>query len=265
MRDARIRRHFDTHTERYTAFQAGVTSAIFRDQMGFLRQHSRLGACEMPLVADIGAGSGLWGDELLSAFPRARVVCIDLSAAMLRGSDTAPGKLPVVANATDLPFADTCRFELLNLSTFLHHLIDYRGRAQTIGRICGLLSAIRAGLVAPGGHVLVRELFHESIVRADLASRLFYRISTLQLPPAAARLIRRIGLHSQGAGVCFLTREEWRHAAARSGYQIEATRELPWDDYIGRRLGLLRSGELWLLLTPDRASGSRHTVHTDNG
>lgn len=104
-------------------------------------------------------------------------------------------KILVVANAFELPF-NRHSFDLINLDALLHHLIDSRGYLETVFGIVGFLRSLRE-LLKPDGKVLIREIYHESIVQADMLGHLLYALSVLQLPKPLASLVA-LGIRSQG-------------------------------------------------------------------
>lgn len=194
-------------------------------------------------------GGGIWADLFLDTYPSATVVCVDISLAMLRKNRLRPGKHLMVANAFELPFREHT-FDLINLDALMHHLVDSRGYLETIFGIVWFLRSLRA-LLKPGGKVLIREIYHESTGRPDWIGYLLFNLSTLPLSWPLASLVA-LCIRSQGSGICFLTRSQWKAVASQAGYRIEGWEEL--DErvpFIRKFAGFRESGNLFMLLSPD--------------
>ena len=250
MRDSasRIQRFFDEHTEEYIDKYLDSAIALYRKKNTFLRNYVQYDSASSLNVLDIGSGGGIWGDLFLDNYPWAQLVCLDISLAMLRKNRSRSGKNLVLASATRLPFSSSC-FDLISVDTLMHHLIDYRGYSATILGITQFLRSLKP-LLKPEGKVIVREIYHESIVRDDMMSHLLFFASTLRLPRFLASFPMALGISSQGVGVCFLTRRQWTSVIAQSGYRIVETKELDWNLPFSRRLaGFKASGDIFLLLS----------------
>jgi SAM-dependent methyltransferase len=88
---------------------------------------------------DLGGGSGMTGRLLTANDSQILVVCMDISAKMLRHS----GLPSVQGDALRLPFADNS-FDLVVAAAFLHHV---PGREDEVLREC-------VRVLAPGGRVV---------------------------------------------------------------------------------------------------------------
>jgi len=131
----------------------------------------------------------------------------------------------------------------------MHHLINYDGYRATVRGICDFLGSLKR-LLKVSGRVFVQEYYVESIVRDDLASRLLYRVSTMNLPDPLASWAR-VFIKSQGTGICFLTRRQWNRVTEQVGYRIVARENDEWRIRRSRRLaGFKHNGALYLLLSP---------------
>jgi len=245
---SKVRRHFDEHSEQYVEKYLESTIALYRKKNTFLKRVLQNNPDSPLYVLDIGSGPGLWADLFLDDYPSASVVCIDISLVMLKKGVLRPGKRLVVANALELPFRG-CSFDIINLDVILHHLIDSRGYIETVFGLVTLLQSLKL-LLKPNGKVIVHEVYHESIVRAELMSYLLFHLSTLQLPRFLASLIA-LGIRSQGVGICFLTRGQWTTLVSQAGYRIVAKEELGWNIPLIRRIaGFKASGDLFMVLSP---------------
>jgi len=242
----RVQAHFDAHGEEYVEKFLQESRELYRRKNRFLAAHAA--AAQRPRVLDIGAGGAIWSELFLEEHPQARVTCIDLSWQMVQRIRGRPRLMAVQADALRCPFRDGS-FDLVSVDALMHHLIDYRGHAASIARISGFLRSLRP-LLAPGGRIVIREIYHESIVRQDFTARLVYELSTASLPAPLTRSLKALGIRSQGAGVCFLTRRRWRELLAECGYVIVGAESHPWTLRPLRRLaGLRASGDIFMLVS----------------
>lgn len=246
----RAQRHFDEHSEQYVERYLEASIALYRKKNAFLRRfvHYQPGS---PLsVLDLGSGGGIWADLFLDDYPWASVFCVDISSVMLRKNRLRPGKYLLLADALKLPFRQSA-FDLISMDALLHHLVDSRGYLETVLKLTGFLRWLKT-LLKPGGKVIIREIYHESILRAEIMSYVLFHLSTLRSPRFLASLIA-MGIRSQGAGICFLTREQWAAVIDQAGYSILGKEEHSWNVPLSRRLaGLRASGDMFLLLSPTR-------------
>lgn len=116
-------------------------------------------------VLDVGAGSGALLPLLHEALPGARLVAVDLAAAMLRCAQArGTGAAPVQADAHALPFPPAC-FDAVLCDSALPHLRDRPHALREMAR-----------LLRPGGALIVlhdagREAIHHIHAHADRAIR----------------------------------------------------------------------------------------------
>lgn len=142
-------------------------------------------------IADIGSGTGLFAREVAKQIqPRHPLLCVDPSAAMLRGLGTPPpaGLTPIVASAEDiaegrarLPYE---QLDAMWLKESVHHVTD---PARTLRGL--------AGRLAPGGRLLVVML--PTTIRYPLFEAALTRFEELQPDPAViAGHLRAAGLQT---------------------------------------------------------------------
>jgi len=110
-------------------------------------------------------------------------------------------------------------------------------------------------LLLPGGVVMIREIYHEYLGVETLGSRLVFELSTLQLPKLAEQLLKRLGIQSSNAGVCFLSRAQWHKLFEEAGFSVTATQDKPWSMQSYRRYGFKASGDLHYILGSRRRAG----------
>jgi SAM-dependent methyltransferase len=108
---------YDRGAETYEALWSPV---ILPPAAGLIRSLGLAGPC---VVADVGAGTGALLDAIRSVSPAARVVAVDVSAAMLRVARTRRGASAILADALALPLADSSADGVI-LAYVLFHLAD---------------------------------------------------------------------------------------------------------------------------------------------
>ena len=129
-RQARLRRRFDRAAARYDQF-AGVQREIT------LRLLERLDLVQLDpgCVVDLGAGTGDGTAQLGRRYPRAHIIAVDFSHAMLRqGRKHGPAGTPVSADAYRLPFAPGT-VDLVFSSSTLQWCMPLAEVLQEIGRV----------------------------------------------------------------------------------------------------------------------------------
>ena len=243
-----VRRYFDEHSDEYVDNCLNNLVSLYKKKNAFLNGHVQYDPSAVLEVLDIGAGGGIWADLFLDHYPRAQLFCLDVSLLMLTKCRPKPGKYFVVGDGMRPPFPNS-HFDLVNLDALMHHLVDHSGYSATILNIINFLRSVKI-LLKPQGKVIVSEIYHESILRDEMVSRLLFFASTLTLPNLLRSPLRSL-VRTQGVGVCFLTRKQWAWVIAQSGYRIEGCKALKWRIPFLRRLsGFKASGDLLFLLSP---------------
>jgi SAM-dependent methyltransferase len=257
-RSAAVRDHFDSNTSLYVDNIAENYGAICGERLGLLEKYLKAHAGKPLSVLDVGCGAGVFTDLLLSRYPTVRAYCLDSSIGMLARNTPATRKSLILGDAKALPFR-TSSFDLINLDTVMHHLVDFEGYRSTLGTIEHFMTSLR-GLLKPGGFVIVREIYHEFVLRENLGTRLMYELSTLKLPGILAKLLKRLGLTTANAGVCFLTRKQWREVFRQTGYTPLLLIDKPWGSRYLRLMGFRHSGDLYYTLSADAEEDASYGV-----
>jgi ubiquinone/menaquinone biosynthesis methyltransferase len=171
------------------------------------------GAPDGPIV-DLCAGTMDFSAMIARAYPRADVIAVDFSPAMLdAGRFKAPRAEVVVADAAALPFADgtiaavVCGFGMRNL-------------ADPMAGACEVRRVLR-----PGGVFVTLELFRPT----RLATRAFHKAyARLVLPAIGGWLSGDRAAYSYLARSMagFLTRAEYERGLAASGFAPVRARDL---------------------------------------
>jgi SAM-dependent methyltransferase len=252
--ETRIREHFDGNTDLYVDKYAANYAKLCQDRIHLLEEHTTFHGDGPLAILDVGCGGGTFTDLLLDEFPQARAYCLDFSFGMLKRNVSKPRKILIQGDATALPFA-AHNFDIINVDTLMHHLVDFRGYEETHRTIGRFLSSLR-GLLKPRGILIVREIYHESILKEDLGTRLLYEISTARLPKLLAGLLKMLGFKTANTGICYLTRKRWNNVIRREGYKILSVTDKPWVAALHlRAVGFQHSGDLFYTLTPEAAEG----------
>jgi SAM-dependent methyltransferase len=244
--DARVRSHFDSNTDVYVDKYEKTYKDICRERLALLENFLDICSTRPLKILDVGCGAGVFVDMLLDLYPRAEAVGVDSSFGMLKRNAPVPRKTLLLGDAKELPLRPNS-FDLINVDTVMHHLVDFRGYKSTLEVIKGFLSSLQE-LLKPGGLLIVHEIYHEYVLRDNLGSRLVYEISTLHLPPVLANLLRYMGMEAANAGVCFLTRRQWGELFERTDFEVLQKREKHWDKHYFEKMGFRYNGDLYYTL-----------------
>ncbi|MGC1484826.1 MAG: methyltransferase domain-containing protein [Candidatus Acidiferrum sp.] len=246
--DEIVRNHFDAHTDLYVDKYEETYKEMCRERLTLLKNFLDMGCRESMKILDVGCGAGVFVDMLLDRYPNAEAVGVDSSLGMLKRNIAVRRKMLLLGDAKELPFRPNS-FDLINVDTVMHHLVDFRGYGNTLDTIEDFLSSL-GRLLKPGGLLIVHEIYHEYLLRDNLGSRLVYEISTLHLPPVLANLLRYMGMEAANAGVCFLTRRQWGELFKRTHFEILQVREKHWDKHNFEKMGFRYNGDLYYTLRP---------------
>lgn len=245
-RDSTIREHFSGNTELYVDKYESSYRELCRNRLDFVDRYLRELNREDLAILDVGGGAGVFIDMFLERFPKARACCADFSSGMLDRNKRAPSKALVAADARALPFRPAS-FDVIDLDALLHHVISDGGYLHTIDGIAGVLASLHR-LLKPNGILLIREIYHEYILKDNLGSYLLYTVTTRRMPAMVTTALKRLGVNTANVGVCFLTRRQWSKALARAGYTLLESRESRWHSSRYRYAGFLNSGDLFYVL-----------------
>ena len=248
--DPLVQQHFDRSAALYVDHALDVYRRSVTQRLDLLTACAGFSETEALSVLDVGCGGGKFLDMLLERFPAAQATGIDISAQMLASNVPRARKTLQQGDALALP-QSLGEFDAICVDTVMHHLIDRAGYQQTIARIRTFLQSLHRHM-RPGGVVLIREIYHEYRMRAELGSRMIFQASTLNVPAFAERAMRAAGLQTANVGVCFLTRRQWQQVFAGSGFRVLGEHDHTWPGQPYRRFGFTQSGDLHFVLTRTR-------------
>jgi SAM-dependent methyltransferase len=245
--ESAVRDHFDENRELYTDQYRDTYTTVCLDR---LRMLTPLFRPDQPIsLLDIGCGGGIFTDLFLSAYPRATAWGLDLSEKMLRSNLDHPRKHLMLASARSIPLRPAM-FDVINIDTIMHHLIDFGGYAKTVEGIGQFLDGVKSFL-APGGVIAIREIYHESFLRDNLGARCLFVATTTPLPAVCVSVLKKAGVNTANAGVCFLTRSQWRSVIDRAGYSVRSLEAGAWPRSVKlMACGFRGSGALNYIISP---------------
>lgn len=253
--DSRVRTHFNRNVSIYVDNENELYRNISKDRIALLKEATQLDATRALRLLDVGCGCGGFTDLFLAAFPNSTAVGVDLSSAMLCENTPSSRKRLMEGDALALP-GEIGRFDIINVDTLMHHLISNSNYSATFQNIKRFLESLHV-LLNPQGAVMVREIYHEYLAVETFGSRVVFELSTLHLPPLAERVLKRVGIQSANAGVCFLTRRQWQELFEEVGFAVAALEDKPWTSLPHRFFGFKASGDLYYVLN-SRSPNAAH-------
>jgi len=162
-------------------------------------------------VLDLATGTGAMAARLRAAFPGARVVGVDLSAAQLAASRANHPELAVArADGARLPFADAT-FDRVHCSWLLEHLVDPRPVLREVRRV-----------LRPGGWCQFVEVDNESFGTTPRSEEVEAAMRALNLA------------QQRGGGDPFIGQRLHRHFAA-AGFRRFTVEPLALRGHAGDR------------------------------
>jgi SAM-dependent methyltransferase len=250
MLNMRVQEHFSKNSTLYVDKTLACYEDASQRRLSALAAVAGYRTKKVFRLLDVGCGGGYFLDLFLQRFSNATACGIDFCAAMLDANTASPRKRLTQGNALDLP--ESCGdFEVINIDTVLHHLVDRRSYQQTLQQIGRCLEHLQTRL-APGGVICVREIYHEFVGYESLGTRLIFFLSTLPVPKFAERFLKFVGIQTANAGVCFLTRQQWREQFHNAGLSIRSVEDCPWPGQPYRWFGFKASGDVYYILAPAR-------------
>jgi SAM-dependent methyltransferase len=179
-----------------------------------------------PMVLDLGCGDGSFIDRSISAGVRGTFIGLDVSFGMLSTAQSKSGSDSVhfcLSDAFHLPFPNHIKFDAINMSSVLHHIIG-SSRTQSLNFVRMLLKKLINENLKDDGTIIIDEGYYYSYLIPNLSSSLiFYGLKLLN------RLHLNIGFilreFQPGLEVNFLTDKEIRRILEALG-DVSLEREL---------------------------------------
>lgn len=158
-------------------------------------------------ILDVGCGDGSFIKALIETGLDADYYGIDISFSMLKMYDGDKHCYPnlLIADAFNMPFRSTSKFDVIHIDSVLHHLI-----ASTRSKSVQLAKQMIVGLacmLANKGLLIIEEVYYDSIFNTSITSHvIFYGLKLLNF--LHLDLSRVIGEIKPGLEVSFLTNKE---------------------------------------------------------
>lgn len=205
-----IKQHFDEHAQIYLGASSQLERIWNRRQPQFQRW---LDPTKPLRFLDVGGGSGVLADRILDLFPQSYVTIVDLSQSLLDYNQPHPRKTLICQDALQY-FSDQrghVTFDVVNFDVLLHHILTPRSFAESRRMQADVIQQAMQ-LLEPGGFISIREILYEScrLLPRRSTQRLLWYASTRRLPRVLSRLLQRLGMKSQGGGVCFFDQADLR-------------------------------------------------------
>ena len=117
-------------------------------------------------------------------------------------------------------------FDLVNIDCLMHHLVDTSGYRASVEKISSFLRSV-CGMLKPSGTLMVREIYHESVLINGAASRLIYSITSLQFSGRARMSVAVWGCRLPAWGFAS-SHESSGDAVRRAGIEIVRMDHVSW-------------------------------------
>ena len=244
--EARVRKHFDSNVRLYVNKTLSCYEEACQRRVAQLVRVHPDSVHSPTRLLDVGCGGGFFIDLYLDALPKATGLGIDLSQGMLSTNRPTPRKQTSIGDALCIT-RKLGEFDVINIDTVMHHLIDSSSYAATLQQITGFLMSLH-DVLKPGGVVMIREIYHEYRVVATLGARMLFELSTLKVPKVAEYAFKKIGIQTANAGVCFLTRGQWLALFAAAGFSLLDIEDNPWPGQPYKSYGFRVSGDVHYVL-----------------
>ena len=96
------------------------------------------------------------------------------------------------------------KYSIINFDVILHHILTSKSYSDSRRMQANAINLASESL-QPSGYITIRELAYQtfSVLPKYGCHRLLWFLTTRQFPSFAQRYLQRLGMKSQGAGVCF--------------------------------------------------------------
>ena len=128
--DSIVRNHFDSNTDLYVDKYQASYRVCCQERIELLKDFLDINSGVPVNILDVGCGAGVFVDMLLNLYPGAQAVGVDSSMGMLKRNVPISRKTLILGDAKRLPFRPQS-FDLINVDTVMHHLVDFRGYRST--------------------------------------------------------------------------------------------------------------------------------------
>ena len=116
---------------------------------------------------------------------------------------------------------DDTEYDLINFDVLLHHILTPQSFRESRRMQQDVLNQ-SATRLSSDGYLSIREIAYTSIapLPRHATHKFLWFCTTRHLPGPARRMMHSMGMHSQGAGVCFFHADDLRQMLATSGLSI---------------------------------------------
>jgi SAM-dependent methyltransferase len=218
----RIRDHFDRHVAWYDGRGKSQSEEIWRYRRPLFQQFLDP-AAPLIRILDVGGGSGFLADRLLAEFPNTEVTIVDISQRLLDQNQPHDRKRLVCEDFQSFLAHERSTYDVINFDVMLHHVLtpkSFLASRKMQSQVIAL--AVRA--LRPGGLISIREIAYQTLrgLPRHTSHWLLWFLSTRSLPEAMQRVMHRLGMRSQGAGVCFSAIDDLVNMLKAQGLTVEA-------------------------------------------